>query len=78
MGRFPPEDSPCREIGRRVVEGDHHREEPEVRFQSVVRDACGWYAQVVADALRDLAHRDPFIPTACSRVPAGPSSSARR
>src|SRR5262245_31726759 len=41
VSRFPSEDSPCRVAGRRVVEGDHHREKPEVRLQPVIRDARG-------------------------------------
>lgn len=73
VGRFPSEDFACHEVGHRVVEGDHHREEPEVRLQPVVRDARGRYAQVVADALRDVAQRDAFVPDrmppgACRRV----------
>lgn len=68
VGRLPSEDSPGREVGRRVVEDDHHGEEPEVRFQPVGRDARGRYAQVIADALGDLTQRDAFVP---DRVPPG-------
>src|SRR2546423_1628813 len=41
VGRMPAEDSPGREGGRRVVQDDHRREEPEVRLQPAVRDAFG-------------------------------------
>jgi hypothetical protein len=68
VGRLPAEDPPGYEGGRRVVEDDHRREEPEVRLQPVVRDAIGGQAQVVADALGDLAHRDALVP---GRVPPG-------
>jgi hypothetical protein len=67
VGRLPAEDPPGREGGRRVVH-DHRREEPEVRLEPVGRDALRGQAQVVADALGDLAHRDALVP---GRVPPG-------
>ena len=36
---MPAEDPPGGEGGRRVVQDDHRREEPEVRLQLTVRDA---------------------------------------
>jgi hypothetical protein len=68
VGRCPAEDAPGREGGRWVVQHDHRREEPEVRLQAVGRDALLGQAQVVADALGDLAYRDAFVP---GRVPPG-------
>jgi hypothetical protein len=68
VGRCPAEDPPGREGRRRVVQDDHRREEPEVLLEPVFWDAFGGQAQVVADALGDLAHRDASVP---GRVPPG-------